>query len=94
MEETLGIAGITGFFASFAAVGILPKFLTSPGSVWKKSQRLLLASVIGLLAYFAFYYFVASYTLLESAITSAAVVTLIIGGAFACIHFSRNDDRK
>jgi len=94
MGETLLVAGITGFFASFAAVRILPKFLTSASSVWKKSQRLLLATVIGLLAFFPLYYYVASYTLLESAIKSAVGVTLIIVGAFVMIYLARNDDRK
>lgn len=94
MGETLLIAGITAFFASFAAVRILPKFLTSPSSVLEKSQRLLLATVIGVLAYFSLYYYVASYTLLESAVKSAVVVALMIGGAFAMIFLARNDDRK
>ena len=94
MGETLLIAGITGFFASFAGVRILPKYLTLPGSVWEKSQRLLLAIVIGLLAYFVFYYYGASFTLHESAVKSAVSVTLVIVGASVMIYLARNDNKK
>ena len=94
MGETLLIAGITGFFVSLAATRILPKFLTSTGSVWKKGQRLLLATIIGLLAYFSLYYYVASYTLLESAVKSAVVVTIMMGAAFVLIYLARNNDQK
>lgn len=93
MGETLLIAGITGFFSSFFAVRVLPKYLTSaqPG---RKHVRLLLAIVIGLLAYFCLYYYLASYALLESAIKSAVGVTLTIAGAFVCIYLAKKEARK
>ena len=93
MGEVLLIAGITGFFTSFFAVRVLPKYLTSP-QPGSKHQRLLLAIVIGLLAFFCLYYYVASYALLESAIKSAVGVTITITGAFVCIYLGKKDVQK
>ena len=91
MEEILLVvlvSGTTGFFASFAAIKVLPKFLRSP-TTGGKFLRLLLSIVIAFAAFFLLYY-AANFPLLEATIKAAVGVAITITGAFVCIYLDRD----
>lgn len=93
MGEILLVAGITGFFGSFAAIRVLPKFLRSR-TTGEKLLRLLLSFVIAFSAFFVFYYYGANFPLLEATIKAAVVVIIMITGSFVYSHLARDGIQK
>ena len=94
MGETMLVASITGFFGSFVAIGVLPKFLLRSRTTGGKLLRLLLSFVIAFSAFFVFYYYGVNFPLLEATIKSAVVVIIMITGSFVCIYLDRDGIQK
>lgn len=89
-EKNILVVVILGFGTSYAAIGVLPKFLYSR-KTGMNLPRLLLAFVIAFSTSFLLYYRVASFTFLEATTKSAVVAIITIIGAFICIYLARND---
>lgn len=92
-ERGILVVAILGFCASYAAIGILPKFLYSR-TTGMNFPRLISAFLIAFCTCFLLYYHVASFTFLEAVAKSAVVAILTIVGSIAYIYLSRNDIQK
>lgn len=92
-EKLFLVVGIVGFCTSYAAIGILPKFLYSR-TTGQKLLRLLLSFVIAFSALFLLFYYVAIFPLLEATTKSAVVATITIIGSLVYSYLARNGIQK